>query len=70
MGTVVIVQFLSCVQLFATVGTAACQASLSFTISLPNLHQSVAPCLVLSVAFLRAYKFLRRQVKCSGIPIS
>ena len=27
------VQSLSCVQLFATPGTAACQASLSFTIS-------------------------------------
>ena len=31
--TVVIVQSLSCVQLFATPWTAACQASLSFTIS-------------------------------------
>ena len=30
---VVVVQLLSCVQLFATPGTAACQASLSFTIS-------------------------------------
>ena len=31
--TVVVVQSLSCVQLFATPWTAACQASLSFTIS-------------------------------------
>ena len=31
--TIVVVQSLSCVQLFATQWTAACQASLSFTIS-------------------------------------
>ena len=30
---VVVVQLLNCVQLFVTPGTAACQASLSFTIS-------------------------------------
>ena len=34
---VVAVQLLSCVRLFATPGTAACQASLSFTISLSLL---------------------------------
>ena len=32
-GSVVIVQLLSCIWLFATLWTAACQASLSFTIS-------------------------------------
>ena len=33
LNTVIVVQLLSCVQLFATPWTAACQASLSFTIS-------------------------------------
>ena len=36
----------------------------------PILNQSVVPCLVLTVASLSAYKFLRRQVRWSGIPIS
>ena len=36
----------------------------------PILNQSVVPCLVLTVAFWPAYWFLRRQVRCSGIPIS
>ena len=34
------------------------------------LNQSVVPCLVLTVASCPAYKFLRRQVMWSGIPIS
>ena len=34
------------------------------------LNQSVVPCLVLTVASWPAYRFLRRQVKWSGIPIS
>ena len=41
--------------------------------SFPNLKQSVVPCLVLNlvgVAFCPAYRFLRRQVRWSGIPIS
>ena len=43
----VVVQWLSCVQLFATPGTAACQASLSFTNSQSSLRlmsmESVMP---------------------------
>ena len=31
--------------------------------SLPNLNQSVVPCLVLTVAYWPAYRFLRRQVR-------
>ena len=33
-------------------------------------NQSVIPCLVLTVASWSAYRFLRRQVRWSGIPIS
>ena len=33
-------------------------------------NQSVVPCLVLIVASWPAYRFLRRQVRWSGIPIS
>ena len=41
---VVVIQLLSHVQLFATPWTAACQASLSFTISLSLLkHMSIEP---------------------------
>ena len=36
----------------------------------PILNQSFVPCPVLTVAFWRAYRFLRRQVNWSGIPIS
>ena len=36
----------------------------------PIGNQSVVPCPVLTVASWSAYKFLRRQVKWSGIPIS
>ena len=36
----------------------------------PVLNQSVVPCLVLTVASCLAYKFLRRQIRWSGIPIS
>ena len=35
----------------------------------PVLNQSVVPCLVLTVASWPAYRFLRRQVRWSGIPI-
>ena len=35
----------------------------------PILNQSVVPCPVLPVASWPAYRFFRRQVKCSGIPI-
>ena len=36
----------------------------------PIWSQSVVPCLVLTVASWPAYRFLKRQVKWSGIPIS
>ena len=36
----------------------------------PILNQPIVPCLVLTVVSWPAYKFLRRQVRWSGIPIS
>jgi len=36
----------------------------------PVLNQSVVPCPVLTVASWPVYRFLRRQVRWSGIPIS
>ena len=36
----------------------------------PIWNWSVVPCLVLTVAFWPAYRFLKRQVRWSGIPIS
>ena len=36
----------------------------------PIWNQSVVPCQVLTVASWPAYRFLTRQVRCSGIPIS
>ena len=39
-------------------------------IPFPVLNQSIFPCLVLTVASSPAYRFLRRQVRWSGIPIS
>ena len=36
----------------------------------PILNQLVIPCLVLTVACWSAYRFLRRQVRWSGTPIS
>ena len=36
----------------------------------PIWNQSVVPCPVLTVASWPAYRFLKRQVRCSGIPIS
>ena len=36
----------------------------------PILNQSIVPCLVLTVASWPAYKFLRKQVRWSDIPIS
>ena len=36
----------------------------------PVWNQSVVPCPVLTVASLPAYRFLKRQVRWSGIPIS
>ena len=36
----------------------------------PVLKQPIGPCLVLTVAYWHAYRFLRRQVRWSGIPIS
>ena len=38
--------------------------------SFPIWNQSVVPCLVLIVAFWPAHRLLRRQVRCSIIPIS
>ena len=39
-------------------------------IPFPIWTQSVVPCLVLTIASWPAYRFLRRQVRWSGIPIS
>ena len=36
----------------------------------PIWNQSVVPCLVLTAVYYPAYLFLRRQVRCSDIPIS
>ena len=36
----------------------------------PIWNQSVVPCPVLTVASWRAYRFLKRQIRWSGIPIS
>ena len=36
----------------------------------PIWNQSVVPCPVLTIAFWPAYRFLRRQVRWPGIPIS
>ena len=36
----------------------------------PIMSQSIVPCLVLTVASWPVYRFLRRQVRWSGIPIS
>ena len=36
----------------------------------PIWKHSIVSCLVLTVTSWPAYRFLRRQVKCSGIPIS
>ena len=36
----------------------------------PYLNQSIIPCLIITVASWSAYRFLRRQVRCSAIPIS
>ena len=38
--------------------------------SFPDLEQSIAPCAVLTIAFWPAYRFLRTQVRWSGILIS
>ena len=38
--------------------------------SFPILNQPIVPCQVLTVASWLAYRFLRRQVRQSGIPIS
>ena len=38
--------------------------------SFPILNQSIVPCLVLTVASWPVYRFLRREVRLSGIPIS
>ena len=38
--------------------------------SFPNFEPVIIPCLVLTGASSSAYRFLRRQVRWSGIPIS
>ena len=38
--------------------------------SFPIWNQSVVSCTVITIAFWPAYRFLRRQVRLSGIPIS
>ena len=40
------------------------------TYSFPSNNQSVDPCSVLTLASWPAYRFLRKQVRWSGIPIS
>ena len=42
----------------------------SWHIPFPILNQSVVPCAVLTVASWLAYRLLRRQIRCSGIPSS
>ena len=42
----------------------------ALTTPFPILSQSVVPCPVLTVASQPAYRFLRRQVRWSGIPFS
>ena len=42
----------------------------SWYIPFPTWNQSVVPCPVLTVASWPAYKFLKRQVRWSGFPIS
>ena len=37
---------------------------------LPNWNLSVVPCLILTVVYWPEYRFFRRQVRSSGIPIS
>ena len=34
----------------------------------PNLNQSIVPCLVLAVASLPTYRFLKRQIRCLVFP--
>ena len=36
----------------------------------PIWNESIVPCLVLTVTYLPAYRFLGRQIRWSGIPIS
>ena len=66
--TVVVVQSLSCVQLFATPWTAACQASLSFTIS-RSLFKLMSIELVMpsnTVQKVLKISFLLGSVDCEG----
>ena len=41
----------------------------TFTFTFPISNRSVLPCLTLNVASWPTCRFLRRQVRCSGIPI-
>ena len=45
-------------------------ANESWRTPFPVLNQSIVPCLVLTVASLSAYRFLRKQIKWSDIPMS
>jgi len=36
----------------------------------PSLNQSIVPCLILTIASQPVYRFIRRQIRWSGIPIS
>ena len=49
---------------------ACASSSPAFHTSFSILNQSVVPCPILTVASWPAYRFLRRQVRWSGIPIS
>ena len=81
--TVVVVQLLSCVQLFVTSWTAACQASLSLTISrsllklmsfesvMPSYHLILChPLLLLTSIFLNIRVFSNESVLCIRWPKS
>ena len=81
--TVVVVQLLSCVQLFVTSWTAACQASLSLTISrsllklislesvMPSNHLILYhPLLLLTSIFLNIRVFSNESVLCIRWPKS
>ena len=43
------------------------QVTIALSCSFPNLNQSIVPCKVLTVASQPTYRFLRRQVRWSGI---
>ena len=63
-----VIPFSSHLQSFPASGSF--QMSQFFASGGPILKQSIVPCLILTTASWPAYRFLRRQVRWSGIPIS